>query len=70
MDIAVKYGVSVTMYEKGKYDKAIRLFEQIAPSYKGKPQAEKLFYMYSQAYYKTKQYYLAGYQFENFAEFM
>jgi outer membrane protein assembly factor BamD len=43
------------------------LFEQIAPSYKGKPQAEKLFYMYSQAYYKTKQYYLAGYQFESFA---
>ncbi len=66
-DIAVKYGVSVKMYEKGKYDKAIRLFEQIAPSYKGKPQAEKLFYMYSQAYYKTKQYYLAGYQFESFA---
>ena len=66
-DIAVKYGLSVKMYDKGKYDKAIRLFEQIAPSYKGKPQAEKLFYMYSQAYYKTKQYYLAGYQFESFA---
>jgi outer membrane protein assembly factor BamD len=66
-DIAIKYGVSVKMYEKAKYEKAIRLFEQIAPSYKGKPQAEKLFYMYSQAYYKTKQYYLAGYQFESFA---
>ncbi len=66
-DIAVKYGLSVKMYDKGKYDKAIRLFEQISPSYKGKPQAEKLFYMYSQAYYKTKQYYLAGYQFESFA---
>jgi outer membrane protein assembly factor BamD len=66
-DIALKYEVSSKMYEKGKYDKAIRLFEQIAPSYKGKPQAEKLFYMYSQSYYKTKQYYLAGYQFESFA---
>ena len=66
-DIAEKYTVSVKLYEKGKYEKAIRLFEQIAPSYKGKPQAEKLFYMYSQAYYKTKQYYLAGYQFESFA---
>ena len=59
--------MSTKMYDSGKYDKAIRLFEQISPSYKGKPQAEKLFYMYSQAYYKTKQYYLAGYQFENFA---
>ena len=66
-DIAVKYSESVKLYEKGKYVKAIRLFEQIAPSYKGKTQAEKLFYMYSQAYYKTEQYYLAGFQFESFA---
>ena len=66
-DVAIKYEVSSKMFEKGKYEKAIRLFEQIAPAYKGKPQAEKLFYMYSQAYYKTKQYYLAGYQFESFA---
>ena len=66
-DIAVKYALSTKMYDSGKYEKAIRLFEQISPSYKGKPQAEKLFYMFSQAYYKTKQYYLAGYQFENFA---
>ena len=66
-DIAVKYALSTKMYDSGKYEKAIRLFEQISPSYKGKPQAEKLFYMFSQAYYKTKQYYLAGYHFENFA---
>jgi outer membrane protein assembly factor BamD len=38
-----------------------------SPAYRGKPQAEKLFYMFSQAYYKTEQYYLAGYQFESFA---
>lgn len=66
-DVAVKFPVATTLYEKGKLDKAIRLFEQIAPAYKGKPQAEKLFYMYSQSLYKTKQYYLAGYQFESFA---
>jgi outer membrane protein assembly factor BamD len=36
------------------------------PAYRGKPQAEKLFYMFSQSYYKTKQYTLAGYQFESF----
>jgi len=50
-----------------KYGKAIRLFEQIAPAYKGKPQAEKMFYMYAQSLYITEQYYLAGYQFESFA---
>src|SRR6478672_46007 len=66
-DVALKFAAAEKQYNKGKYNKAIRLFEQIAPSYKGKPQAEKIFYMFSQSYYKTKQYYLAGYQFENFA---
>ena len=48
-------------------NKAIRLFEQIASAYRGKKEAENLFYMFSQSYYKTKQYYLAGYQFESYA---
>ncbi len=66
-DVATKYAVATEMYEAGKYTKAIRLFEQIAPSFRGKPQAEKLFYMFAQSYYKTNQYYLSGYQFESFA---
>lgn len=65
-DVAVKFNISTQLYDAGKYSKAIRLFEQIATSYRGKPQAEKLFYMFAQSYYKTKQYYLAGYQFESF----
>ncbi|MBQ0908891.1 outer membrane protein assembly factor BamD [Flavobacterium sp. F-328] len=65
-DMAVKFDLATKMYDAGKYNKAIRLFEQISPSYRGKPQAEKLFYMFSQSYFKTKQYYLAGYQFESF----
>lgn len=66
-DLAFKYEVATQKYEKGKYEKAIRLFEQLAGPNRGKPQAEKLFYMFSQSYYKTKQYYLAGYQFESYA---
>lgn len=65
-DVAVKYDMAVKLYDAGKYNDAIRLIEQIAPTYRGKPQAEKLFYMYSQSYYKTRQYYLAAYQFESF----
>jgi outer membrane protein assembly factor BamD len=65
-DPAVKYSAAEKMYDAKKYGKAIRLFEQVAPAYKGKPSAEKMFYMYSQSLYKTKQYYLAGYQFESF----
>jgi len=66
-DVSAKFEAATKQYEKGKYAKAIRLFEQMAPAYRGKPQAEKMFYMYSQSYYKTEQYYLAGYQFESFA---
>jgi outer membrane protein assembly factor BamD len=65
-DIAVKFVAGTKMYEAKKYGKAIRIFEQIAPAYKGKPTAERMFYMYAQSLYKTKQYYLAGYQFESF----
>ncbi|RZJ35355.1 MAG: outer membrane protein assembly factor BamD [Flavobacterium sp.] len=63
----VKYTTAAKMYDKGKYMKAIRLFEQIAAGYRGKPNAEQMYYMFAQSYYKTKQYYLAGYQFESFA---
>ena len=65
-DIATKLTVANKLYEKGKFEKALRLYEQVAPAYKGKPNAERLFYMMSQSYYKTKQYNLSGYQFENF----
>lgn len=65
-DVAVKFEMATKLYESGKYSKAIRIFEIISPAYRGKPQAEKMFYMFSQSYYKTKQYYLAVYQFESF----
>ena len=66
-DVAKKFDMATKLYENKKYIKAIRLFEQIAPSYRGKPQAEKMFYMFAQSYYKTKQFSLSGYQFESFA---
>ncbi|KIX20424.1 lipoprotein [Flavobacterium sp. 316] len=66
-DLALKSKTANDLYEKGKYTKALRLYEQIIPAYRGKPQAERLFYMFSKSYYNTKQYYLAGYQFESFA---
>jgi outer membrane protein assembly factor BamD len=65
-DMAVKFNEATKQYEKENYTKAIRLFEQLAATYRGKPQAEKMYYMYAMAYYKTKQYYSANYQFESF----
>ena len=46
-DVAVKNEAANKLYEAGKYKKAIRLYEQIAPAYKGKPSAERMFYFYS-----------------------
>lgn len=65
-DPAVKLVAAKNKYNKESYNKAIRLFEQIAPAYRGKSDAEEMFYMFAQSYYKTDQHYLASYQFESF----
>lgn len=65
-DAGFKSKVAEQKYNDGKYKKALRLYEQIAPAYKGKPNAERVFYFYAKSYYETKQYYLAGYRFDSF----
>lgn len=65
-DTATKFQLGTELFDAGKYSKANRLFSQIVPSYRGKPQAEKLMYMYSMSYYYMKDYHLAGYQLERF----
>ena len=64
--VAEKFKLATQLFDEGKYSKANRLFVQIVPNYRGKPQAEKLMYMYSKSFYEMKDYYLAGYQFERF----
>ncbi len=65
--IAPKFKMGETLYNEGKYSKANKLFAQIVPNYRGKPQAEKLMFLYSNSFYEMKDYYVAGYQFERFA---
>lgn len=67
-DLAAKYKASEDLYKKGKYKKALKLFEQIVPQYRGKPQAERIMFYYADTYYQLEDYYLAGYQFERFAK--
>lgn len=66
-DIATKFQMGEDLYNQGKFAKANKLFAQIVPSYRGKPQAEKLMYLYSKSFYEMKDYYVAGYQFERYA---
>ena len=65
-DIALKFKTGEELYNNEKYSKANRLFEQIVPKYRGKPQAEKLMYLHAMCFYKLEQYYLSGYRFEQF----
>ncbi|WBL23086.1 outer membrane protein assembly factor BamD [Zunongwangia sp. HRR-M8] len=51
-----------------KYRKALRLFEQILPQYRGKPQGEKLSYLYADSYYQVGDYYLSSFEFERFVQ--
>lgn len=67
-DVALKFEKGTELYEAGKYSKANRLFEQIVPQYRGKPQAEKLMFMHSNSFYMMKDYFLSAYRFEQFEE--
>ncbi len=76
-DVGKKYATAEQLYNeaetgegnsKRKYRKALRLFEQIVPEYRGRPQAQKLMFLYANTYYQLGDYFLSGYQFERFAE--
>lgn len=63
-----QYKMASKTYEEQKFNKAIQLFEKITPSYRGKPQMERIQYMVAQSHYNTKQYNLAAYYFDKFVK--
>ncbi|WP_235942488.1 outer membrane protein assembly factor BamD [Salinimicrobium oceani] len=74
-DTSLKYSTAEKLYNEAaeensrrKYRKALRLFEQLVPEYRGKPQGQKLMFLFADTYYQLNDYYLAGYQFERFVE--
>jgi len=65
-NVGKKYAMADSLYHVGKYKKALVMMEQVVPQYRGKPQAEKLMFMYANTFYNLEDFYLAGYQFERF----
>lgn len=63
-----QYKMATETYENQKFNKANQLFEKITPSYRGKPQMERIQYMVAQSHYNTKQYSLAAYYFDKFVK--
>ncbi|HLV92590.1 MAG TPA: outer membrane protein assembly factor BamD [Aequorivita sp.] len=67
-DLGKKYTFADSLYQNGKYKKALKLMEQLVPVYRGKPQGEKLMYIYADTYFQIGDFFSSGYQFERFAQ--
>lgn len=66
VDVKPKYEMAQKFYESEDYKRSLRLFEQIAPKYVGKPQGERVLFFLADCYFKRGDYNMAGYQFERF----
>jgi len=67
-DIKIKYDLAESYYENQDFKKAARLFEQIKPKYRGKPQGERISFFYANCLLNNKSYMLASYEFESFVK--
>jgi len=56
------------LYAEEDYYKAQALYELVIPFYRGKAEAQDLFYNYAYTYYNTEQYILAAHYFNNFTK--
>ena len=65
---AKKYQEALRFYNKGDYNKALILFDDLMRVYRGQSQAEDLAYYFAYTNYKLKDYTTARYQFKTFAD--
>ncbi|GGW43125.1 outer membrane protein assembly factor BamD [Arenibacter certesii] len=65
-DVKAKYDMAEKFYDEGDFKRANRLLEQIAPKYIGRPQGERVMFFLADSYFQTRDYNMAGYQFERF----
>jgi outer membrane protein assembly factor BamD len=61
-----KYQFANKLFRAEKYQKAIRLYEQLVPLYRGTDKAADVVYYTSHAYYRSEDYTMAGYYFGMF----
>ncbi len=67
-DNAKKYSEAIKYYNKKEYTKALGLFEDLVTRYRGRAEAEDLFYYYAYTNYKLRDYTSARYHFKTFAD--
>lgn len=64
----LKYDRAYQYYKDKKYVQALTLFEQVLPKYKLTPKGEDIYYHYAYCHWHLKDYYLAGFYFDQFVK--
>lgn len=67
-DFEYKYQKALEYYDHEDYFRAMNLFDQVIPFYRGTDQAENISYKYAYAYYNQKEYVMGSYYFDRFAK--
>jgi outer membrane protein assembly factor BamD len=67
-DYQYKYEKAMEYYENEDYYRAMTIFDQVMPFYRGKAEAEDIAYKYAYAYYYQKENIMASYHFNRFAQ--
>ena len=67
-DVTKKYQEAIRLYNNKDYAKSLILFDDLVQRYRGRSEAEDLYYYYAYSNYKLKDYLSARYHFKTFAE--
>lgn len=67
-DIAKKYQEAIRFYNKKDYPKALTLFDDLVQRYRGRQEAEDLYYYFAYTNYRLKDFLSARYHFKIFAD--
>ncbi len=65
-DLDYKFSKAVEYYNKGKFNKALPIFDELLTQFRGSNKAEEVYYYYAQTHYALSDFILAGYHFKNF----
>ena len=65
-DYDMKYEKALSYYDQEKYIKAVTIFEQILPRFRGTEKSEKINFLHAKSYYLMGNYTMAGHHFRTF----
>jgi outer membrane protein assembly factor BamD len=66
-DTELKYNFAMKMFEEGRYNRAIQIFEEIQPFMRGRENFPNMMYAMAQAYYRNRDFFMAGTVYKNYA---